>query len=48
MEKIEAHLTVREMEILKLVSEGWTAKEIAMQLNIAPRTVDTHKDHVRR
>ena len=36
-------LTPRQLEILQMLSEGWTIKEIARILNISPRTVEFHK-----
>ena len=36
-------LTVREKEILKLISDELTSGEIADKLNISPRTVETHR-----
>lgn len=36
-------VTTRELEVLKYVSEEMTNKEIAQQLFISPRTVETHK-----
>ena len=36
-------LTARQREILQLVAEGYSAKEIAVQLNISTRTVEFHK-----
>ena len=36
-------LTVRQREILQLVAEGRSAKEIASALNISARTVEFHK-----
>lgn len=36
-------VTTREMEVLKYLSEEMTNKEIASQLFISPRTVETHK-----
>ena len=38
-----ASLTSRQREILQLVAEGKSAKEIAAILNISPRTVEFHK-----
>jgi two-component system response regulator NreC len=36
-------LSLREREVLKLVAEGLSVKEIAFHLNVAAKTVDTHK-----
>jgi DNA-binding NarL/FixJ family response regulator len=36
-------LTPRQREILQLVAEGRSTKEIASQLDISPRTVEFHK-----
>lgn len=39
-------LTDREREILKLVAEGYTNREIGENLYISVKTVDTHKAHI--
>jgi len=39
-------LTGREREILQLVAEGKTNKEIASILNVSLYTVDTHRTHI--
>ncbi|HBS87034.1 MAG: hypothetical protein A2W91_02340 [Bacteroidetes bacterium GWF2_38_335] len=39
-------LTKREIEILKLIAEGHTYKEIAEELFISFRTVETHKNNI--
>ncbi len=39
-------LTQREIEIIKLVAEGYMNKEISDKLNISTRTVDNHKSHI--
>jgi HD-GYP domain-containing protein (c-di-GMP phosphodiesterase class II) len=37
-----AGLTPRELEVLGLIAAGLTAKEVARQLDIAPKTADNH------
>ncbi len=37
------HITEREQEILQLIVDGLTSKQIAEKLYISPRTVDTHR-----
>jgi DNA-binding NarL/FixJ family response regulator len=39
-------LTLREIEIIRLLSEGLSYKEVAGQLNISTRTVETHKNNI--
>jgi two-component system response regulator NreC len=39
-------LTTREREILQLISEGRTNKEIANLLNLSLYTVETHRTHI--
>lgn len=36
-------LTARQREILQLIAEGYTTKEIANMLNVSIKTVDTHR-----
>ncbi|GAB4580037.1 MAG: response regulator transcription factor [Anaerolineales bacterium] len=38
----EETLTAREMDVLRLLAQGLTSKQIAIQLQIGPRTVETH------
>lgn len=40
------HLTNREIEIIRLVAQGKSAKEIADQLFLSLHTVDTHRRNV--
>ncbi|HET9400625.1 MAG TPA: response regulator transcription factor [Candidatus Acidoferrales bacterium] len=39
-------LTTREREILQLVAEGRTNKEVATKLNISPYTAETHRRRI--
>jgi DNA-binding NarL/FixJ family response regulator len=41
-------LTAREREVLQLMSEGHSTKEIARQLHISVKTVETHRRQVMR
>ncbi len=41
-------LTAREQEVLKLLAEGYTAKEIADKLVLSVSTVQTHRTHIMR
>ncbi len=41
--KIDLPLTVRQVEVLQLVAEGHSAKQIAAVLHISARTVEFHK-----
>jgi DNA-binding CsgD family transcriptional regulator len=38
-----AELTSRQKEILQLIAEGKSPKEIAVILSVSPRTVEFHK-----
>jgi DNA-binding NarL/FixJ family response regulator len=42
-------LTARQKEILRLVADGFTSREIASVLKLSPRTVEVHRwDMMRR
>jgi len=43
-----ARLTNREREVLLYIAEGFSNKEIACQLNIGVRTVETHRERIMR
>ena len=47
-ESMRNRLTVRELEILQLLAEGKTAKEVATSLGIATKTSDTHRTNIMR
>jgi DNA-binding NarL/FixJ family response regulator len=40
-------LSDREFEVFQLFGEGRTAKEIAAKLNLSPKTVSVHRDHIK-
>lgn len=39
-------LTTKEKEIIKYLMEGCSSKQIAAQLTVSPRTVDTHRANI--
>jgi DNA-binding CsgD family transcriptional regulator len=41
-------LTSRELEVAALVADGLTNQAIASRLSVAPRTAETHVEHIRR
>ncbi|HEX9723538.1 MAG TPA: response regulator transcription factor [Vicinamibacteria bacterium] len=45
---LSSKLTRREMEVLRLVTEGKTSKEIGKDLSVSARTVDTHRERIMR
>jgi len=47
-EAMRHRLTAREVEILQLLAEGKTAKEVASALGIATKTSDTHRTNIMR
>jgi DNA-binding NarL/FixJ family response regulator len=40
-------LSDREFEVFRLFGEGRTAKEIAARLNLSPKTISVHRDHIK-
>jgi DNA-binding NarL/FixJ family response regulator len=44
----DVRLTRREMEIARLVSHGFTNRQIAARLCVSTRTVDSHVSHILR
>lgn len=45
---VAQRLTAREREIVQLLAEGKTSKEVASVLNISPKTAETHRAHIMR
>ena len=43
-----AELTNREREVLALVADGFSNKDIASNLGLGVRTVETHREHIMR
>jgi DNA-binding NarL/FixJ family response regulator len=41
-----AALTGREREVLQLVAEGWSTKDIATHLHLSVKTVETHRQQI--
>lgn len=41
-------LTRREREVLRLIGQGITAKEIAQRLDISPKTAQVHSENIRQ
>ncbi|HME71604.1 MAG TPA: response regulator transcription factor [Myxococcota bacterium] len=41
-----SRLTCREREVLQLIAEGLSSKEVAVKLSLAVRTVDSHRAHL--
>jgi DNA-binding CsgD family transcriptional regulator len=43
---LDLHFTKRELEVLRLVAEGHTDREVAETLIISPRTVNRHLSNI--
>lgn len=39
-------LTKRQIDVLRLIAEGKSSKEIAVEMEISPRTVSVHRDEL--
>lgn len=44
----QAALSAREDQVVKLIAEGWSSREIARELVISVRTVERHRENVLR
>ena len=42
----EAELSEREREVVRLISEGRTTREIGEALNLSENTIHTHRQHI--
>ncbi len=40
-------LTDREMEVFQLIGQGLTIRQIASKLELSPKTVETHREHIK-
>ncbi|MFB9840192.1 helix-turn-helix transcriptional regulator [Actinoallomurus acaciae] len=45
---VPGDLTEREIQVLRLVADGWTHKEISRRLGLAKATVDTYVQRIRQ
>lgn len=41
-----SELTEREKQVSKLISQGMVTKKIADELNVSPRTIESHRSHI--
>jgi len=41
-----AHLSDREFEVFKMIGEGKRRHQIAQQLCVSAKTIDTHRGHI--
>lgn len=40
-------LTDREMEVFELIGQGLSSRQIAAKLEVSPKTVETHREHIK-
>lgn len=43
-----ANLTTREKQVLELIAEGDTSKEIGEKLNISHKTAEVHRENIKK
>jgi DNA-binding NarL/FixJ family response regulator len=41
------HLGKRELEVLELIGQGFSTREIAAKLQISIKTVESHREHIK-
>ena len=41
-----AQLTAREREVLQLLAEGHSTKQVALRLQLSPKTIASHREHM--
>lgn len=46
--KIKPKLSHRELEIIQLITDGFTDNEIAIELSISKKTASTHRNNILR
>ena len=46
-EEITDRLSDRELEVLEMIGAGKEIKAIASALNLSPKTVETHRTHIK-
>jgi DNA-binding NarL/FixJ family response regulator len=42
----DSPLTPRELEVIQLLAEGKATKEVAYDLNVSTRTIESHRTHI--
>jgi DNA-binding CsgD family transcriptional regulator len=40
-------LTDREIEVFEMIGQGLTSRQVAKRLNLSPKTVETHREHLK-
>lgn len=43
---VASPLTAKEREVLQLIAEGKSTKEVAAILSVSVKTIDTHRQHI--
>jgi len=41
-------LSTRELEVFYRIGQGMSTRKIASQLSVSPKTVDSHREHIKR